>query len=556
MKYLWKAILCILFFEVMLSCSLNKRFDKLPETVPADKIGLQAWSFRYYFPKDIPGTLDRVKALGIQNLEMGIGSGKLPPEEYRKLCEERNINIISFGASFKDLQFKPEQVIVEAKQLGAKYIMCAWIPYEGIFKSEDADLAIQVFNEFGELASKKGLIFCYHPHGFEFVPYKESTLLEYIIESTNPMFVSFEMDIHWVYTGGSDPLLLLKKYGTRWKLMHLRDMKDKKSVALGTGDFDIPPILREAKKIGIAYYFIEDLNNAEVDKQLPKSIRYLKELIFLSPEWKNLLDKESTLWESYIGIPRRTVAGIDSIYAIKKKPLGLNNDLKRVFTQQGKKIRASGEIKGAFTSKHNYSNYHLQLQFKWGKKKWGPWARDSGILYHCVGEHGYLWDVYMRSVEFQIQEDGAGDAYVVGTNASIIARDTTLEEDKLFHFSPYGEQYHIGKTYGGIVSFAIDKPLKQGWNTIDLYAKGDSAIYCVNNTLINALTNLHIVNDVSNEYNNNNTSASIDTNMTKTFPLSTGKIQLQSAGSEIYFKKIKIRSIDSFPPKYTSEIGW
>ena len=54
-------------------------------------------------------------------------------------------------------------------------------------------------------------------------------------------------------------------------------------------------------------------------------------------------------------------------------------------------IRISGEIFGALTSKDEFENYHLKLEFKWGEKKWPPRekaVRDSGLLYHCVGPQG------------------------------------------------------------------------------------------------------------------------------------------------------------------------
>ncbi len=96
-------------------------------------------------------------------------------------------------------------------------------------------------------------------HGYEFQPYENGTLLDYIIKNTNPEYVSFEMDIFWMHFGGGDPVALLKKYGNRWKLMHLKDMRKgiqkdltgltspENDVPLGTGEIDIPGILKEAK---------------------------------------------------------------------------------------------------------------------------------------------------------------------------------------------------------------------------------------------------------------------------------------------------------------------
>ena len=168
--------------------------------------------------------------------------------------------------------------------------MVSWIPHKtGNFNFENARKAVEDFNKAGKLLKENGLTLCYHAHGYEFQPYENGTLLDYIMKNTNPEYVSFEMDVFWIWFGGGDPVSLLKKYGNRWKLMHLKDMRigTKKDltgltpgtndVPLGTGEIDIPAILRAAKKVGIKHYFIEDESD-HVIVQVPQSIAYLRGL--------------------------------------------------------------------------------------------------------------------------------------------------------------------------------------------------------------------------------------------------------------------------------------
>ena len=99
------------------------------------------------------------------------------------------------------------------------------------------------------------------------------------------------MDIMWTHFGGGDPVALLNKYGKRWKLMHLKDLRkgtkkdrtgltaDENDVPLGTGELDIPAILKAAKNAGVKHYFIEDESPAdEVSEDVVQSIAYLKSL--------------------------------------------------------------------------------------------------------------------------------------------------------------------------------------------------------------------------------------------------------------------------------------
>ncbi len=250
--------------------------------------GVQAYTFRKSFPHGIEATLDTIKMMGFTELEGG--GGNMPPEEFKKLCDARGISIPATGTGYEKLVNETMEVVKAAKALGSKYVMTAWIPHQnGAFNFENAKKAVEDFNKAGKILKENGLTFCYHIHGYEFWPHENGTLLDYIITNTNPEYVSFEMDIMWTYFGGGDPVALLKKYGDRWKLMHLKDLRkgtpkdltggtsQENDVPLGTGELDIPGILKAAKKVGIKHYFIED-ESSNVITQVPQSIAYLKSL--------------------------------------------------------------------------------------------------------------------------------------------------------------------------------------------------------------------------------------------------------------------------------------
>jgi len=251
-------------------------------------LGVQGYTFRKSFPNGVAETLDTIKMLGITELEGG--GGKMPPEEFKKLCDERGISIPSSGAPYDALVKDAASIAERTKILGARFLMCSWIPHErGKFNLDNAKKAVEDFNAAGKILKENGITFCYHPHGYEFQPYEKATLMEYIIENTNPEYVSFEMDVMWIQFGGGDPVSLLKKYGNRWKLIHLKDLRkgtpkdltggtaDENNVALGDGECDIAGVIREANKIGIKHFFIED-ESVRPLPQVKKSIEYLKGL--------------------------------------------------------------------------------------------------------------------------------------------------------------------------------------------------------------------------------------------------------------------------------------
>jgi len=275
-----------LLFSIAILCSTVTVFSQKPLfTAP---LGVQTYTFRKSFAVDPVKTLDTIKMMGFTEIE-GSG-GRMAPEEFKRLCDERGLRIPSTGAGYEQLVRAPDSVAMRAKILGSSYVMCSWIPHtNGSFNFENAKKAVEDFNRIGKFLKEQGLTFCYHAHGYEFWPYENGTLLDYIIKNTNPKYVSFEMDIMWIHFGGGDPEALLKKYGSRWKLMHIKDLKKgtkkdltgltspENDVPVGTGELNIPAILKAAKKIGIKHYFIED-ESSNVIEQVPQSILYLKSL--------------------------------------------------------------------------------------------------------------------------------------------------------------------------------------------------------------------------------------------------------------------------------------
>jgi len=83
-------------------------------------------------------------------------------------------------------------------------------------------------------------------------------------------------------------------------------------------------------------------------------------------------------------------------------------------------LQISGEAWGSLTSKDEYANYHMVMEFKWGERTWPnrkDRSRDSGILVHCIGPDGGFSGVWMASIEAQIIEGGTGDFLVLqGSN--------------------------------------------------------------------------------------------------------------------------------------------
>ena len=217
------------------------------------------------------------------------------------------------------------------------------------------------------------------------------------------------------------------------------------------------------------------------------------------------------------------------------KDRGRNNDPKKVFTIKEGMIRVSGEEWGCITTEKEYENYRLLVEFKWGGKAFAPRtenARDCGILLHSVGEDGGSEGIWMHSIECQIIEGGTGDFIVVGDGSdqfSITCPVAPEMQDDSYVFKPGGQPvtihgdrinwYGRDPNWQDVIGFRgvqdVEKPVGE-WNTLECVANGDEITIYLNGTLVNHASRVKP---------------------------RKGRIQIQSEGAEIYFRKVELRPL-------------
>ena len=285
-KYFYKILIAIAMLFTVNNTDAQKG-RKLFNEAP----GMVSYTYRKQFEKDVPSTLDKIKSLQITDIEFSNLFGKTA-KELRASLDERGLKCSSFGVGYPDLVNKTAEVAQNAKTLGADYVRVAGIPHSKTMTFDEMQKAVNDFNAAGKILEEQyGLTFIYHNHGFEFQPYQNGTLYDYLVAQTNPKYVSLELDILWAFLPGQDPAALLNKYGKRYKALHLKDLKKGVSrgdfsggtaqdndVALGTGQIDIPAVIKAAKKAKVKHFYIED-ESSNIEVQVPQSIAYLKSLV-------------------------------------------------------------------------------------------------------------------------------------------------------------------------------------------------------------------------------------------------------------------------------------
>ena len=250
-------------------------------------VGLQLWSLREYLPKDLGGTLMKVRGMGFREVE-GAGTWKHTVAELRAALDKAGLRCQSAHMGFERLRDDAAGAFAEAKAVGATWVVCPWIPHDKAFTRDDALKTGEAFNKFSSAAEAAGLRFAYHCHGYEFVPSAEGTLFETLAGATDPKRVMFQVDVFHAYHGGTNPAQLIERYKGRVVSLHLKDLKKSVTVTagtataspevdvpVGTGQIDMPAVLRAAMKTGVSLYYLEDESPVPWE-HIPQSLAYLK----------------------------------------------------------------------------------------------------------------------------------------------------------------------------------------------------------------------------------------------------------------------------------------
>lgn len=265
-------------------------------------------------------------------------------------------------------------------------------------------------------------------------------------------------------------------------------------------------------------------------------------------KWDELVDAEMSHWDTYLSFKHQVDYDGSPPKDVNGKliePIGMNKAGYDVFTTLKENnediIRVGGPYYGCLISKKEYKNYHFQLKFKWGDKKWIPRKnklKDSGILYHSIGEPGVEhWRSWMLSQEFQIMEGHTGDFWRQASSAIDIrayAPESLLNcmAHESQDYLPFGEG-EDAQIYC-LRSNNFEKAHGE-WNTLDLICHEGKSLHIVNGEVVMILKNSRYLND-NNEM----------------VPLIKGKIQLQSEAAELFYKDIKIRELDTLSSEHAA----
>ncbi|MFD0620577.1 sugar phosphate isomerase/epimerase family protein [Paenibacillus sp. GCM10027629] len=251
-------------------------------------IGLQLYSVREAMAQDFLGTLRQVADIGYTHVEFAFhntsndGSFEVgyTAQELKSNMEQMGLQVVTSHVSYHP-NLDWDQVIRYHAELGSGGVVLPGY----FFKDKDDALRLaEWLNASGKKCRAEGMDFYYHNHFHEFQAFDGQTIMDILLENTDPSHVLVEFDTYWAMRAGVDPIAYMDQLGNRLGLLHQKDLsasaspvnlfeleqvsgvltpevvfstvKPEDFVEIGTGVMDIPGILKKAEELESVKYII------------------------------------------------------------------------------------------------------------------------------------------------------------------------------------------------------------------------------------------------------------------------------------------------------------
>ena len=183
------------------------------------KIGSPLFILRDKCKEDLMTVLGRLAEIGYDGIEfLGLFGHKA--SDIKNTLDSLNVKAIGDHVGYNEFVNETDKVIDVHKELG-----CGYITVGSPFSSGDEyGKIIDNFNKLGEAMNKAGMKLLFHNHREEVVITENGkSILDNLMDDTNPDSVFLEPDLGWAQIGGADPAHYVRKYYNRCPVIHFKD---------------------------------------------------------------------------------------------------------------------------------------------------------------------------------------------------------------------------------------------------------------------------------------------------------------------------------------------
>lgn len=252
-------------------------------------IGIQLFTLRNHIQnaEDFDKTLDRLSKLGVKDVQIS-AIGDFPAEVQGEILRKYGMNVCVTHKPIYRMIDDLDTMIEEHKAIGCDAMGIGAPPEDFRGSAENVREFIAHTKKIGEKLKENGMTFNYHNHHFEFTKLGDMncTMMDLLMEETDPETFKFILDVAWVHYADRNPAELLRQLKGRIKVIHFKDYiieenRERKFVSLGRGVVNLKECYDIACELEIPYIMYEqdcDWTDDDAFKSVEESWEYLKSL--------------------------------------------------------------------------------------------------------------------------------------------------------------------------------------------------------------------------------------------------------------------------------------
>jgi sugar phosphate isomerase/epimerase len=239
-------------------------------------IALQLYSARDVIAqKDFKTVVRQVAQIGYAGVETA-GFPGTTPQAAGKLFKELGLTVPSIHKFPIPTAADKQEILDILGALDTKNI-ASGANRDDFMTAETTRVTCDKLNAAAAMFAPHGIRLHVHNHWWEYLKVDDKYAYEYMFDFLSPD-IFFQVDTYWVKTAGVDPVAVVKKFGKRAPLLHIKDgpaVQKQPQTAIGEGVLDFHAIAEAAA--GVTEWMIVEIDSCATDmiEAIRKSYQYL-----------------------------------------------------------------------------------------------------------------------------------------------------------------------------------------------------------------------------------------------------------------------------------------
>jgi len=228
-----------------------------------ENLAAQLWTVRSLCAdaRGLASTLTALRSIGYNAVELA-GLAAIPPADVRRILDDTGVAACAAHADAELILRDPGAVAATLHTLGCASVVYPYPRNQDLSSVEGVARLCSLLGSAGALFAAEGIKLSYHNHNLELQKLGGKTVLQTILERTDPKLLQVELDTYWLQAGGVDPARWIESCAQREELLHIKDYGvDRegrpKFKEIGAGNLDWDGILSAAWKVGCRWLIVE-----------------------------------------------------------------------------------------------------------------------------------------------------------------------------------------------------------------------------------------------------------------------------------------------------------